>query len=85
MVKKLECTSIVCNRCGMSFNREDDFATNLIHEFNIKFGYGSKHDLEEWDFDLCEVCIEELTDSFKIKPARFDLGAFGESTGREIK
>ena len=85
LVEKERTTSIVCNKCGMSFDCKDDFATNLIHNFNIKFGYGSEHDFEEWSFDLCEKCIDELTNSFKIKPARFDLGAFGESTGREIK
>jgi len=85
LVEKVEATSIVCNRCGMSFDCEDDFATNLIHNFDIKFGYGSEHDFEKWDFDLCEKCVEELVDSFKFKPAKFEIGIFGESTGREIK
>ena len=47
LVEKVEATSIVCNRYGMSFECEDDFATNLIHNFNVKFGYGSEHDFEK--------------------------------------
>ena len=85
LVEKVEATSIVCNRCGMSFDCDDDFENNLIHNFNIEFGYGSEHDLEEWSFDLCEACIEELIESFKIKVTRFYLDAFGGKTGRKIK
>ena len=85
LVEKVEATSIVCNRCGMSFDCDEDFANNLIHDFDIQFGYGSRHDLEEWNFDLCEKCVEELVAFFKFKPAKFEIGAFGESTGREIK
>ena len=85
LVEKVEATSIVCNRCGMSFDCDDYFENNLIHNFNIEFGYGSKHDLEGWNFDLCEACIEELTESFKINVAKSDLDVFGGATGKEIK
>jgi len=78
LVERVEATAIVCNRCGMSFDCGEEFENNLIHNFNIEFGYGSKHDLEEWNFDLCEACIEELVESFKIKVARTDLDCFGE-------
>jgi len=78
LVEKVEATSIVCNRCGMSFDCDEDFANNLIHDFDIQFGYGSRHDLEEWNFDLCEACIEEIVESFKIKVAKHDLDALGD-------
>ena len=85
LVEKVEATSIVCNRCGMSFDCDDDFENNLIHNFDIEFGYGSEHDFEEWTFDLCEACIDELAESFKIKVAKFDLDALGRMAGKEIK
>jgi len=85
MVEKAETVAIVCNKCGTQFDCEKDLAANLIHGFHIQFCYGSKHDLEEWYFDLCEKCIDKLTGSFKIKPTKLEIGPFGEQYGRELK
>ena len=85
-IKRDEVVEVICNKCGALFECNDDgFRSNLIHGFNIMFGYGSPHDLEKWEFDLCETCIGQLVDSFEIKPTRFEVGPFGESYGREIK
>ena len=78
LVERVEATAIVCNRCGMSFDCGEEFENNLIHNFNIGFGYGSKHDLERWSFDLCETCIEKLVKTFKIKVTKFDCDVFGD-------
>lgn len=86
LVEKDKLSEVICNKCGKSFNCGDNnFNANLIHGFNMKFGYGSPHDLEEWKFDLCETCIDWLTGTFVIEPTKFEIGPFGESYGREIK
>ena len=67
-------TKVVCNRCGLTFDDTnsqygyEEWQWDTIHEFDIEFGYGSKHDLDGWTFDLCEDCIEEIVTTFKIKP-----------------
>lgn len=72
-------TSITCNRCGFTvdLSKEDYelFLTDMLHEFSISFGYGSGHDLENWKFDLCEDCIEEIVKTFKIpvKKSMYDI------------
>ena len=58
--------STVCNKCGKKFNNER--IGNPITEIEINFGYGSKYDNQKWVFDLCDECIYELTNDFKIKP-----------------
>lgn len=69
-------THIKCNNCGKTdklLEKEepvdmirDMFVTSHYHNFNIVFNYGSKFDTEQWSFDLCEDCIEEITNNFKI-------------------
>lgn len=60
--------SVVCNKCGKEFSNTKDrpYLKNLVHNFILTFRYGSKHDLDQWDFCLCENCIEEFTNSFKV-------------------
>lgn len=62
--------AIICNKCGKEVDLEnaDDFEENLFHPFKVSFGYGSKFDLETWYFDLCEDCLLEFVETFKIKP-----------------
>lgn len=55
---------IICNKCGQSCKTEFDYEHAVGHSY---FGYGSKHDMEIYKFDLCEKCFFELEDSFKIK------------------
>lgn len=64
--------AIICNKCGKEVDLEkaNDFEENLFHSFKVSFGYGSKYDLELWSFDLCEDCLLEFIDTFKIKPDR---------------
>jgi len=57
--------SIVCNRCEASLHNGMNYA-GLIGA-HIRGGYGSKiGDDFEYRFDLCETCLKELFDSFKI-------------------
>lgn len=68
IVKIYTCESIICNCCGKEFKPEDDYPcwANTVHGFSIDFEYGSKHDMDNWSFDLCDDCIEKITKRFKI-------------------
>lgn len=61
--------SITCNKCGIIIQpkNETDYSwPDKIQSFKIYWGYGSGHDEEIWEFDLCENCLEQLAKSFKI-------------------
>lgn len=51
-------TKRFCNMCGEEISIQDH--TN----FNIKYGYGydSKHDYGKLNLDLCDKCLDKLTD-----------------------
>ncbi len=60
-----------CNKCGMEYNTEnceEEWQWDTMHSINLSFTYGSNHDLENWHFDLCEHCIEEIVKDFKFAP-----------------
>ena len=69
---------VQCNKCGkMAKLHNDDLIativeTNLMHEFNIKFLYGSTKDLQETSIGICEDCLFEWMETFKIKPVYKD-------------
>ena len=48
-----------CNMCGKSFDMWDDYA-NFGMSYEI--GYGSKHDGESLDLDLCCDCFDRVMD-----------------------
>lgn len=51
---------ICCNQCGELVDEES------AHQFKLNFGYYSNRDLERWDFDLCENCLEKVVGNFKV-------------------
>ena len=63
---------VICNMCGEKID-EMDLACN---EFSIShcFGYGSIHDGDTLDFDLCSTCQDKLVtyliETCKISPMR---------------
>ena len=73
--------SVVCNKCGKETKRDfdseffEDYGEGLwdgmYQSFGCSFGYGSKHDTERWQFDLCEECIVEYIKTFKHVPDGF--------------
>jgi hypothetical protein len=78
IIRKLEYIdeSVICNKCGKEevlsgekFQRE--VQSNKFQSFDCSFGYGSNYDMENWEFDLCEDCLEEIVKSFKIVPDGF--------------
>jgi hypothetical protein len=77
-VLKTKLKTVSCNKCGKEHETNGDFyndeiKTNLFHELFISFGYPSKYDCESWSFDLCEDCLVNFVESFKIKPDGKDV------------
>ncbi len=58
MAKKL-----FCNKCGKPMD-DQSFGVSIIHYM----GYGSKHDGDCMELDLCVSCLDELADSCVISP-----------------
>lgn len=60
---------IKCNVCGKDFNTYD---LNEKFGFDFHVGYGSKHDCEHLQADICIECFDRLIDKFiaacKISP-----------------
>ncbi len=57
-----EVDTVICNCCGKT---EKDPNYQTITDISISFGYGSSHDGDRWFMDLCDECLENITDSFK--------------------
>lgn len=56
-----------CNKCGKKFDMWDEQENYSIH---TTAGYGSKHDGDEIELDLCCECMDELIASCKISPVK---------------
>lgn len=56
---------IYCNKCGKKMDMWD-----IQEDFSMQrhLGYGSKHDGDILDLDLCCDCMDELIDSCVISP-----------------
>ena len=48
-------TKTICNMCGKEFDYSDDFG--IRHTY----GYGSVHDMDKLEVDLCNECLDKLT------------------------
>ena len=59
-VEKL--TDIVCDRCGKSIWTDE--ATIAGGKLIIDCGYGSKHDFDVINYDVCDHCVSEIRNSF---------------------
>lgn len=53
----------ICNKCGCSIY--------YTTEIDIKFSYGSHFDLETWNIELCDSCLEDIVKTFNIVPNGF--------------
>lgn len=76
--KQIEEVSAACNKCGKKFekNKSDLCWDAQLHNFGVSGGYGSEYDMESFDFDLCEECVNELVKTFMIVPNGFKMGSF---------
>lgn len=65
-------TDILCNKCGGSCKlyefKENDFEFGGLIEVKIMGRYFSSHleDCRDYTFSICEKCLKELFESFKI-------------------
>ena len=71
--EKYTLSEIICNRCGRIEKTATDENSNMymlnhFEKLSINFGYDTSHDMETWNFDLCENCIEEIVKEFRIPP-----------------
>ncbi|RYI30559.1 hypothetical protein EVU96_09085 [Bacillus infantis] len=69
--------SITCNKCGKKAEISGDeydreFQSNVFQSIKLQFAYGSKYDMDVWEFDLCEECVTDYVSSFKYKPLGFE-------------
>ena len=58
--------SITCDRCAKETLdlKQNNFAGGRVEARG--FGYGSRHDLEVWEWDICDDCTEELVAWFSF-------------------
>ena len=71
-------SSIGCNKCGklVEFKRGTErdvvnFNSQQFQSFQCSFEYGSKHDGERWNFELCDDCLLDIIRSFEVVPSGF--------------
>ena len=65
---KLQVDITICNKCGKHIQHTLEECWVRFEDFSIMWGYGSKNDMETWEFDLCEDCILEFISTFKHIP-----------------
>lgn len=53
----------------------DDFDIQEGFSFHQRLGYGSRHDEDQLDLDLCCACVDQLIDECAISPLT-DRGVF---------
>lgn len=67
--KDLEVDDVICDSCGKSCYNGTNF--EFIELVN-HWGYGSKHDMETWEAQICEECADTKLNfiNFKKYPTR---------------
>lgn len=70
-------TSVTCNKCGKSQELTGDEWDRQMklckyQSVYISFGYGSKFDMDQWNFEICEECLVEMVRNFKHLPEGYD-------------
>lgn len=58
---------IICNKCGKKFNFWD---TQENFSINTQMGYGTEHDGDILELDLCCSCMEKLINECAISPVK---------------
>lgn len=64
-----EVTAITCDHCGKDLARDNGSYLQLSEgaSFYIGFGFGSRHDLAQWDFDVCDDCAAAVRDFIRVE------------------
>jgi len=61
-----EIGEIICDKCGAKENIQDCNGT-YIASFHHRFGFLSKRDMGSISFDLCEECLFNMLNEFKVQ------------------
>jgi len=56
---KKEIKEITCDFCGKTVTGEMNILESDITTFKIEPGYGSRFDLENFEIDICDNCLEK--------------------------
>ena len=76
-----EVDDLICNLCGNTLKQIIDSHGEYnfcgLEEVSMVCGYGSKNDGTAFTFSLCEQCVEELMNKFKI-PAQIKEYLFSD-------
>lgn len=56
---------IICNKCGKEFDIWDEQENFSIYR---QCGYGTKHDGDKLELDLCCDCMEKLIEECEVSP-----------------
>jgi ribosomal-protein-alanine N-acetyltransferase len=57
--------NVICNFCGKEVQKELGMINDNLH-ITKKWGYFSKKNYEQHEFDLCEDCYDKITKQFSI-------------------
>jgi uncharacterized cysteine cluster protein YcgN (CxxCxxCC family) len=71
---------VICNKCGKTCRLGEAEPVNFGGLRGVAHGqFGSEHlkDCHEYRFDLCEQCLRETFDTFKIPVLEVDIGPWG--------
>lgn len=65
----------VCNKCGKTMEEWDNALGLSLRK---RIGYGSVHDGEYVDLDLCCECFDAIVDSCAFDPVKPEFESVGE-------
>lgn len=80
-IKEQHLSKVICNKCNEVFFEPKK---NMNYEglfVSVDFGYESSYfgDTVAIEFDVCEKCLKEFVDTFKVKP-KIDCGLFSKDS-----
>lgn len=69
-VKETQVQSLECDCCGREEHGQNIEYWSSIERHNIEFGYGSSHDGDSYQIEVCDECIMKWFSTFKHKPKK---------------
>lgn len=75
---QLEATSMVCNKCGKTYDMDDWCVLNNFTTIRCSYGYGSPKDMMTLLSHVCEACMDEFYSTFIVQPQEGEALLIGE-------
>ena len=72
LVEKEVLKDVFCDSCGKSCNTEYGFE---YMELTANWGFSSNKDLERWEAQICEKCVDEKFSPIKFKKTNYITGS----------